>query len=64
MASRTPGPTTKGKIGDTEVEETTMMPNVPPATEERPAISNEEFEKKYGKVMTPEEVEEELNNQY
>ena len=29
MASRTPGKTTQGKIGDMKVEETTMMPNVP-----------------------------------
>jgi len=57
-------PPKKTKIGENEVEESKMDHIVPPATEERPAISNEEFEKKYGKVMTPEEVEEELNNQY
>ena len=34
MASRTPGKTTQGKIGDMKVEETTMMPNVP--NQERP----------------------------
>tara|TARA_R100001369_G_scaffold32290_1_gene56910 strand:+ start:1159 stop:1368 length:210 start_codon:yes stop_codon:yes gene_type:complete len=34
MASRTPGPKTQGKIGDMQVEETTMKPNVP--NQERP----------------------------
>jgi hypothetical protein len=29
MASRTPGPKTKGQIGDMKVEETKMKPNVP-----------------------------------
>jgi hypothetical protein len=41
MASRTPGPTTKGKIGDTEVEETTMMPNVPNRERAEDAINFE-----------------------
>ena len=39
MASRTPGPKTQGKIGDMQVEETTMMPNVPERERAEDAIN-------------------------
>ena len=56
-------PPTKTTIGEHEVEES-KMEHIVANQEEKPAISNEEFTKRYGKVMTPKEVEKELNNQH
>ena len=51
---------TPAKIGENEVEES-KMDHIVPNQEERPAISNEEFTKRHGKVMTEEEIEKVLN---
>ena len=51
MASRTPGEKKPGKVGDMKVEETKMQPNVP----------NQELSTEGFTLMTPDEVEWELN---
>ena len=52
MASRTPGETKPGKVGDMKVEETKMQPNVP----------NQELSTDGFTLMTEKEISEELDN--